>query len=238
MWQTSFEHGINSLPFSCFRRYRNFSTLSIAIPRLAFGRAWYCDTVCGYSRIRVSKQGVTDNIGQPYNGTGLYMTPLFVSNTLYQFICFMVLGSLITAHDCIWHHCLFRASYPNFYLVVLGSLIMAHDCIWQTPLFVSDIISQFLCFYGLSICEQSKYILPFDTSVMHFVPKWLPWKSLYSNGFGDVQLSLKLHCLRLLWDIAQDNDKRRFFKSLDLMVLFASRQWYSDSTSAYYFHVP
>ena len=135
VWQTSFEHGINSLPFSCFRRYRNFSTLSIAIPRLAFGRAWYCDAVCGYSRIRVSKQGVTDNIGQTYNGTGLYMTPLFVSNTLYQFICFMVLGSLITAHDCIWHHCLFRTSYPYFYFVVLGSLIIAHDCIWHHCLF-------------------------------------------------------------------------------------------------------
>ena len=43
-----FEHGINSLPLVCFRGYGNLSTLSIAIPRLAFGRAWYCDAVmCG-----------------------------------------------------------------------------------------------------------------------------------------------------------------------------------------------
>ena len=42
-----FEHGINSLPLVCFRGYGNSSTLSIAIPRLAFGRAWYCDAACG-----------------------------------------------------------------------------------------------------------------------------------------------------------------------------------------------
>ena len=38
-----FEHGINSLPLICFRGYGNLSTLSIAIPRLAFGR----DAKCG-----------------------------------------------------------------------------------------------------------------------------------------------------------------------------------------------
>ena len=47
MSQILFEHGINSLPLVCFRRYGNLSTLSIAIPRLAFGRAWYCDAACG-----------------------------------------------------------------------------------------------------------------------------------------------------------------------------------------------
>ena len=47
MWQTSFEHGINSSPFVCFRGYEDLSTLSIAILRLAFGRAWYCDAKCG-----------------------------------------------------------------------------------------------------------------------------------------------------------------------------------------------
>ena len=47
MSQILFEHGINSLPLVCFRGYGNLSTLSIAIPRLAFGRAWYCDAKCG-----------------------------------------------------------------------------------------------------------------------------------------------------------------------------------------------
>ena len=47
MSQILFEHGINSLPLVCFRGYGNLSTLSIAIPRLAFGRAWYCDAACG-----------------------------------------------------------------------------------------------------------------------------------------------------------------------------------------------
>ena len=47
MLQILFEHGINSLPLVCFRGYGNLSTLSIAIPRLAFGRAWYCDAACG-----------------------------------------------------------------------------------------------------------------------------------------------------------------------------------------------
>ena len=42
-----FEHRMNSLPHVCFRGYGNLSTLSIAIPRLAFGRAWYCDAACG-----------------------------------------------------------------------------------------------------------------------------------------------------------------------------------------------
>ena len=40
MSQILFEHGINSLPLVCFRGYGNLSTLSIAIPRLAFGRAF------------------------------------------------------------------------------------------------------------------------------------------------------------------------------------------------------
>ena len=47
MSQILSEHGINSLPLVCFRGYGNLSTLSIAIPRLAFGRAWYCDATCG-----------------------------------------------------------------------------------------------------------------------------------------------------------------------------------------------
>ena len=47
MSQILFEHGINSLPLVCFRGYGNLSTLSIAIPRLAFGRAWYWDAACG-----------------------------------------------------------------------------------------------------------------------------------------------------------------------------------------------
>ena len=47
MSQILFEHGMNSLPLVCFRGYGNLSTLSIAIPRLAFGRAWYCDAACG-----------------------------------------------------------------------------------------------------------------------------------------------------------------------------------------------
>ena len=47
MSQILFEHGINSLPLVCFRGYGSLSTLSIAIPRLAFGRAWYCDAACG-----------------------------------------------------------------------------------------------------------------------------------------------------------------------------------------------
>ena len=47
MSQILSEHGINSLPLVCFRGYGNLSTLSIAIPRLAFGRAWYCDAACG-----------------------------------------------------------------------------------------------------------------------------------------------------------------------------------------------
>ena len=47
MSQILFEHGINLLPLVCFRGYGNLSTLSIAIPRLAFGRAWYCDAACG-----------------------------------------------------------------------------------------------------------------------------------------------------------------------------------------------
>ena len=47
MSQILFEHGINSLPLVCFRGYGNLSTLSSAIPRLAFGRAWYCDAACG-----------------------------------------------------------------------------------------------------------------------------------------------------------------------------------------------
>ena len=47
MSQILFEHGINSLPLVCFRGYGNLSTLSIAIPRLAFGHAWYWDAACG-----------------------------------------------------------------------------------------------------------------------------------------------------------------------------------------------
>ena len=47
MSQIVFEHEINSLPLVCFRGYGNLSTLSITIPRLAFGRAWYCDAAFG-----------------------------------------------------------------------------------------------------------------------------------------------------------------------------------------------
>ena len=62
MSQTLFEHGINSLPLVCFRGYGNLSTLSIAIPRLAFQpRVVLRCCVWINSRIRVSKQGVTNN---------------------------------------------------------------------------------------------------------------------------------------------------------------------------------
>ena len=47
MSQILFEHGINSLPFVCFHGYGKISTLSFAISPLAFGRAWYCNAVCG-----------------------------------------------------------------------------------------------------------------------------------------------------------------------------------------------
>ena len=47
MSQILFEQGINSLPLVCFHGYGNLSTFSIAIPRLAFGRASYCDAACG-----------------------------------------------------------------------------------------------------------------------------------------------------------------------------------------------
>ena len=47
IWQTSFVHGINSSHLICFRGYGNLSTLCIALPRLAFGRAWYSDAACG-----------------------------------------------------------------------------------------------------------------------------------------------------------------------------------------------
>ena len=43
MSQILFEHGISSL----WDKFANLSTLSIALPRLAFGRAWYCDAACG-----------------------------------------------------------------------------------------------------------------------------------------------------------------------------------------------
>ena len=64
MWQTSFEHGINSLPLVCWRGYGNLPTLSIAISRLAYRRAWYRWRCCVWinSRIRVRKQGVTNSI--------------------------------------------------------------------------------------------------------------------------------------------------------------------------------
>ena len=54
MSQVLFEHGINSLPLVCFRGYENLSTLSIAIPRLAFGRACYCDAACGWIPVSAS----------------------------------------------------------------------------------------------------------------------------------------------------------------------------------------
>ena len=54
MSQILFEHGINTLPLVCFRGYGNLSTLSIAIPRLAFGRAWYCDAACGLIPVSAS----------------------------------------------------------------------------------------------------------------------------------------------------------------------------------------
>ena len=54
MSQIFFEHGINSLPLVCFRGYGNLSTLSIAIPRLAFGRPWYCNAACGYIPVSAS----------------------------------------------------------------------------------------------------------------------------------------------------------------------------------------
>ena len=67
MSQILSEHGINSLPLVCFRGYGNLSTLSIAIPpgntTLGF-RPRVVLRCCVWinSRIRVSKQGVTNNI--------------------------------------------------------------------------------------------------------------------------------------------------------------------------------
>ena len=52
MEYTSFWHGTNSLPLVSLCGYWNLPALSIVIPRLAFGRAWY-------SRFRVTKQRVT-----------------------------------------------------------------------------------------------------------------------------------------------------------------------------------
>ena len=52
MSQILFEHGINSLPLVCWRGYGNLSTRSIAIPRLVFGRTWYCDAAWrGYGNL-------------------------------------------------------------------------------------------------------------------------------------------------------------------------------------------
>ena len=63
MWQTSFEHGIKSLPFVCLHRHRNLSTLNITIACLAFRpRVVLRCSVWINSRIRVSKQGVTISI--------------------------------------------------------------------------------------------------------------------------------------------------------------------------------
>ena len=61
MSQILFEHGINSLPLVCFRGYGNLSTLSIAIPRLAFGRAWYCDAACGLIRVDYPRKQTRGN---------------------------------------------------------------------------------------------------------------------------------------------------------------------------------
>ena len=47
MSQILFGLEINSLPLVCFRGCGDLSTPSIAVPRLAFGRAWYCDAACG-----------------------------------------------------------------------------------------------------------------------------------------------------------------------------------------------
>ena len=59
-WQTSFEHGINSLPVVCFRANGNLSTRSIAIPRFRLRVVLRC-CVWINSRIRESKQGVANN---------------------------------------------------------------------------------------------------------------------------------------------------------------------------------
>ena len=45
MSQILFEHGLNSLPLVCFRENGNLSTLSIAIPRLAF---WVTNDIYEY----------------------------------------------------------------------------------------------------------------------------------------------------------------------------------------------
>ena len=55
MWQTSFWHVIDLLLCVCFCRYRNLSTLSIAIPHLR------C-CVWINSHIHISKQGVANNL--------------------------------------------------------------------------------------------------------------------------------------------------------------------------------
>ena len=53
MSQILFELGINSFPLVCLRGYGNLSTLNIAIPRLALGRAWYSDAACGCSYLSI-----------------------------------------------------------------------------------------------------------------------------------------------------------------------------------------
>ena len=62
MSQILFEHGINSLPLVCFQGYGNLSTLSIAIPLGLRPRVVLRCSVWINSRIRVSKQGVTNSI--------------------------------------------------------------------------------------------------------------------------------------------------------------------------------
>ena len=62
MSQILFKHGINSLPLVCFRGYGNLSTLSIATTLGLRPRVVLRCSVWINSRIRVSKQGVTNNI--------------------------------------------------------------------------------------------------------------------------------------------------------------------------------
>ena len=64
MSQILFEHGINSLPLVCFRGYGNLCNTTLGLrPRVVLRCCVWIN-----SRIRVSKQGVTNNISQQNDG--------------------------------------------------------------------------------------------------------------------------------------------------------------------------
>ena len=97
MWQTSFEHGVNSLPFVCFRGYGNVSTLSITIrPRVVLQCCVWIN-----SRIRFSKQGLTTVYPKKY-AHGFCFAVLCCGYTLTDFPISTRLTSLALwqSNDC------------------------------------------------------------------------------------------------------------------------------------------